>query len=79
MRFNYQQIVSHCLGLPRQNPGLRQVDLEPSPKRGSDKINMLKKGRETTEENKYCTAWAHIWIQNLERQTSNPVLREEPI
>ena len=42
MRFNYQQIVSHCLGLPRQNPGLREVDLEPSPKRGSDKINILK-------------------------------------
>ena len=42
MRFNSQQIVSYGLGLCTQNPGLRQVDWEPSPKRGSDKINMLK-------------------------------------
>ena len=42
MRFNSQQIVSYCLGLHTQNPGLREVDLEPSPKRGSNKINMLK-------------------------------------
>ena len=41
-RFNSQQIVSHCLGLRTQNPGLTEVDLEPSPKRGSNKINMLK-------------------------------------
>ena len=25
-----------------QNSGLREVDLQPSPKRGGDKINMLK-------------------------------------
>ena len=42
IRFKSQQIVSYCLGLLTQNPGLREVDLEPSPKRGSDKINMLK-------------------------------------
>ena len=42
MRFNSQQIVLYCLSLHTQNPGLREVDLEPSPKRGSDKINMLK-------------------------------------
>ena len=42
IRFSSQQIVSYCLGLHTQNPGLRQVDLEPSSKRGSDKINMLK-------------------------------------
>ena len=42
MRFNFQQIISYCLGLHTQNPGLREVDLESSPKRGSDKINMLK-------------------------------------
>ena len=42
MRFSSQQIVSYCLGLHIQNPGLREVDLEPSSKRGSDKINMLK-------------------------------------
>ena len=42
MRFNSQQVVLYCLGLHTQNPGLREVDLEPSPERGSDKINMLK-------------------------------------
>ena len=42
MRFNFQQIVLYCLGVCTQNPGLREIDLEPSPKRGSDKINKLK-------------------------------------
>ena len=42
MRFSSQQIVSYCPGLRLQNAGLREVALEPSPKRGSDKINMLK-------------------------------------
>ena len=66
MRFNFQQIASYCLGLHTQNPGLRDVDLEPSPKRGSDKINMLKQGRKTVEENKsYHTAWTHISIPAL--------------
>ena len=37
----------YCLGLHTQKPGLREVDLEPSPKRSSDKINMLEKGRKT--------------------------------
>ena len=41
IRFKFQQIISFCLALRTQNPGLREVDLEPSPKRGSDKINML--------------------------------------
>ena len=42
MRFNSQQIVLSTLGLNTQNPGPGDVDLEPSPMRGSDKINMLK-------------------------------------
>ena len=42
MTFNSQQIVSYCLGLRTQNPGLGEVDLEHSPKRVSDKIKMLK-------------------------------------
>ena len=42
IRCSSQQIVSYCLGLNTQNPGLRQVDFEPSSKRGNDKINMLK-------------------------------------
>ena len=73
MRFNSQQIVSYCLGLRTQNPGLREVDLEPSSKRGSDKINMLKQGRKTVEENKsYRTAWTHTYgYQHLQRSVSD--------
>ena len=41
-RSNSQQVVLYCLGLRTQNQGLREVDLEPSPKRGRDKINRLK-------------------------------------
>ena len=52
MRFNSKQIVSYCLGLRTENPGQGEVDLEPSPKRVSDKINMLKEGTKTAEENK---------------------------
>ena len=63
MRFNSQQIILYCLDLPAQKPRLREVDLEPSLKRASDKINMLKWGRKTPEENNsYCTAWTHTWI-----------------
>ena len=73
MRFNSQTIVSYWFGLCTQNPGLREVDLEPSPKRSSDKINMLKKGRKTGKENKlYRTAWNHIWIQALREVDLEP-------
>ena len=59
-RSNSQQILSYCLGQRTQNPGLREVDLEPSPKRGSDKINRLRGRRKNTTENKrYRTAWTH--------------------
>ena len=50
MRSNSQQIVSYCIGLRTQNPGLREVDLEPSPRRGSDKIKMLKQRRNTQKK-----------------------------
>ena len=47
--------------------------MEPSPKRGSDKINMLKEGRKTAEENKsYRTAWTHIWIPALREVDLEP-------
>ena len=38
-----------------QNPGLREVDFKPSPKKGSDKINRLRpRGKNTTDFiNKY--------------------------
>ena len=43
-----------------QNPGLREVDWEPIPKRGSHKINRLRPRRKNTRENKlYYTAWTH--------------------
>ena len=44
MKSNLLQITSHCFGLHTQNPGLRKADLEPSPKRASDKMKMLKQG-----------------------------------
>ena len=73
MRFNSQQIVSYCLGLRTQNPGLSEVDLETSPKRGSDKINMLKSGRKTAKENNsYRTAWTQIWIPALREVELEP-------
>ena len=50
MTSNFQEIKSYCLGLRTQNPGLREVDLEPSPKRGSDKINMETQGRNTQKK-----------------------------
>ena len=50
MRLNFQQIVSYCLGLHTQNPELREVDLETSPKRGSDKMNMQKQESKTQKK-----------------------------
>ena len=50
MRSNFQQIISYCLGLRTQNSGLTEVDLKPSPKRGSDKINMHNQWRDTQKK-----------------------------
>ena len=50
MRFNFQQIVYYYFGLLTKNPGLRKVDLETSPKRGSDKIKMQKQERNTQQK-----------------------------
>ena len=47
--------------------------MEPSPKRGCDKINMLKEGRKTAEENKsYQTASTHVWIAALREVDLEP-------
>ena len=79
MRFSSQQNESFHLGLCMQNPGLKEVDLEPSSKRGSDKINVLKQGGTTPEKNKsYRTAWTHICIQAFREVDLEPRLREEP-
>ena len=54
------------LGLCTKNPGLREVDLDPSPKRGSGQINMHRQGRNNQKEsNWYQTAWTQIWIPAL--------------
>ena len=59
-RSNSQQIVFHCFALASQNPGLREVDLEPSPKRVSYKIKTLRPRRKNTRENKSChRAWTY--------------------
>ena len=42
IRFNSQKIVMYSICLCTQTPRLREVDLPPNPKRGSDRINMLK-------------------------------------
>ena len=44
---NFQQIILYCLGLCTENLGLREVDLEPSLNRGSDKINRLRPRKRT--------------------------------
>ena len=44
-RSNFCQVLLCCVGLRTQNPGLREVDLEPSPKRGTGKINRLRQRR----------------------------------
>ena len=73
MQFKSQQIILYCLVLRTQNPGLRETDLESKLKRVSDKINMLKWGRKTPEENKwYGTAWTHIWIPALRQVDLEP-------
>ena len=74
MRSNFQQIVLYCLGLHTQNPGLREVDLEPNPKRISDKINMQKHPKESKL---YHTAWTHIWIPALREVDLEPSAKRE--
>ena len=73
-------MVSYCLGLCTQNPGLSEVDLAPSPKRGNDKIKMLKQGRNTQKKASCIVQPGPTYeSQHLERYTWNPVPREEPI
>ena len=46
-------------------PRAKKVDLSPSPKKGSDKINRLKQRRKTQKSKLYCTARTHIWMPSL--------------
>ena len=66
---NYHQVILYCLGLHAQNPGLREVDLEPSPKRGGDKINRLRPRRKNTAVLTSC-------IKQPGPTNKNSVLRE---
>ena len=68
MRSNSQQIVPQWLGLCTQNLRLREVDLEPSPKRGSAKINVVKQ-RRNTQKKANCIIQAGLTIgsQHLQR------------
>ena len=50
MRFYSRKIVSYCLALLTQKPGLKEADAEPIPLIDSDKINMLKQGKRTVEK-----------------------------
>ena len=50
MRSKFQQIVLYCLDLCTQNTRLWELDLESSHNRGTDKINMLKQGRNTQKK-----------------------------
>ena len=80
MRSNFQQIESYCIGLCTQNPGLREVDLEPSPERGIDKINMQKQEKNTQKKASHIPQPGLTYgSQHVERWTWNPVLRDEPI
>ena len=60
---NEIQLPTNCIVLPRPTntepkAKIREVDLEPSPKRGSDKIDMLN--------------WTHIWIPALREVDLEP-------
>ena len=66
MRLNSQQIVSYCLGLHTQNPGLREVDLEPTLREVVTKSTCWNKPKKLQKKTcRYCTAWTHIWIPAL--------------
>ena len=36
------------------------INLEPNPKRSSDKFNRLRPRKKNTTVNKHCTTWTHI-------------------
>ena len=77
-RSNSQQIGLDCLALYTQNPGLREVDLEPRPKIGRDKIKRLILRRKNTTENKlHCTAWTHKQEPELREVDLEPSAKRE--
>ena len=61
----------YCFGLSTQCPGLKEVDLESSHKKGCDMISIMKQGRNT--QKKVChTARTHIWIRALREVDLEP-------
>ena len=78
MRSNFQQIVLYCLDLYTQKLGLREVDLEPSPKRGDDKIKIQKQWRNTQKKASHMVQPELTYgSQHLQWETWKPVMREE--
>ena len=67
MRSNSQQIISYCLGIRTQNPGLREVDLKRSLREVVTRLTSETRKKHPKERKSYRTAGTHIWI---------PVLRE---
>ena len=67
-RSNSQQIILYYLSLYTQYPALREVDLEYSPKRGSDKINMLRQKKKHSRK--------QILLYSPELTNKKPVIRE---
>ena len=62
------KIVCYCLHLHKQNPELREADLEQNSQRGSDKIYRLRPRRINTTENKlYRTVWTHKQVPSTQR------------
>ena len=78
--FTSHQILLQCFDLIPQGQWLRQVDLEYSHKRVSDKINMLKAERKPQKKT-ICIKKPGLryWCKYLDRYTWTwkPVLREE--
>ena len=55
-------VLAYCLGLPTQNLGVRELDLKPSHKKNSDKINMLKQGRNTPKNTSHIEQSELIYV-----------------
>ena len=72
-------MVLDCLGLHTQNPRLREVNLEPRAKKVRDRSTCRNK-EETPKRQQVVLYRLDLYgSQHLERQTWNPVLKEEPI
>ena len=80
MRFNSQQIVLKRLRLCTQNPGIREVDLEPPLSNVVTRSTCwIKAEIPQTETSCIVQSGLTYWSQHLQSYTWNSVLREKPI